>query len=63
MAAIRPHPHVLFFVVVTWAASIIVCKPPSTDVVVLLLCFALEHLFEIIVSILKILFDGIYGRL
>ena len=34
MAAIRPRPYVLFFLVVNWAASIIVRTLPSTDVVI-----------------------------
>ena len=43
--------HILFFVVVNWAARIIVCILPSSDVIMLLLCFTLEHSFETIVSI------------
>ena len=49
MAAVRPHLHILVFVVVNWAASeIVYLLQQQSHVVMLLLCFVLEHSFETI---------------
>ena len=59
MATMGPHLHILLFVVVNWAASVIVCiLQPYPNVVILLLCFVLEHSFKPLVQ-----FDSIYGGL
>ena len=59
MAAIRPRLHILFFVVVNWAASKIVCiLQPSIDVVMLLLCFRLELILNHWVNLIAFMEDN-----